>query len=308
MREWSECVAPLVGTRATIRTDGGAWPHNPGHGGLGVVVLSPDGIVVRLEWGYLGSPVSSNEAEYEAVWRALEIAEEMGLTHVDIRSDSQLVVRQLNGEWDILSAKFAGARETFKDRTDRFQKVTLEWIPREQNELANSLVTIVRGQDWGSVILSERVDGRDALGAFLIDLFNRNDIETQGYTGGYIYLAGCLVRPLPFYHREAGVCYPSVERIIFEEAKKRRPPVIFAWRPQGMHAEAMTMEQIGRMPREVVMAQDDRVEPLFAFAGDLAERVPGGRKILGYRGSRVVILEGPWRTTQEFFWWRKAEL
>lgn len=305
---WYECVAKLGGTRATFQTDGGAWPMNPGHGGLGVAVLSPDDRVVRLEWRYLGSPVTSNEAEYAAVWRALEIAKEMRLTRVDIRSDSQLVVKQLNGEWEVRSRKFQDANATFENWQRQFQGVTLEWIPREKNELANSLVEIVRRHDWGTAA-RPGVDGRDELGRFLVRMFERNDVHVLKFEGGYIHLEGCLVRPLPFYHREGGVTHPSTERTILEEARKaREKPVVFAWRPQGMHADAMTKQQVGKMPRQVALAEDNRVEPLFAFATDLKERVPEGQKKFGYRGSRVLILEGPWLTVHEFFWWRRVNI
>lgn len=307
-KNWFECVAKLGGTRATFHTDGGAWPKNPGHGALGVAMLSPDNRVVRLEWGYLGSPVTSNEAEYAAVWRALEIAKEMHLTRVDIRSDSQLVIKQLRGEWSINSEKYKDVPAIFEGWKTQFREITLTWIPREENELANSLVEIVRGQDWG-VAANLGVDGRDELGRFLVELFNGNGANVQRYEGGYIYLEGCLVKPLPFYHQEGGVTYPSTERTVLEEARRKRDrPVVFAWRPQGMHADAMTNRQIGKMPRQVELARDDRVEPLFAFVNDLTERVSGGRKRFGYRGSRVLVLDGPWRTVSEFFWWRKVDV
>ncbi len=303
-RRWGECVAKLEGTRATIHTDGGAWPHNPGHGAMGVVVSAPDGTVVRLEWGYLGSPVSSNEAEYAAIWRALEVAKDMGLTHVNILCDSQLVVKQLTGVWEVQSDKFGPVNRTFDAWVGLFEEVTLKWVPREENTLADAMVTVVRGHDWGEPNRTG-TDGREKLGEFLVAMFERNGVNVLKYEGGYIHLEGCLVKPLPFYHREAGVTYPSTERTVLEDARRKKVPVVFAWRPQGMHADVMTQRQIGRLFHQVENASDGRVQPMFAFASDVLEREPGGRKMWGYRGSRVLILEGPWRTVGEFFWFRE---
>lgn len=304
---WAECLGKIGATRATFFTDGGAWPTNPGHGAAGIATFSPDGRVVRLEWRYLGSQVTSNEAEYAAVFRALEVAKELGLLKVDLRTDSQLVAKQLAGEWQTRSAKFAGTRERYEKACEDFRGVTLEWVSREENTLADALVGIARQLDWGTAGRLG-IDGRDELGAYLADLFERHGVRVRSYDGGYLKLEAVWVRPLPFYHTEGGRTYPSIERATFEEVCRGPKPVVLAWRPQGMRQGVLDEDEMGQLPRRADLARDMRVEPLFAFANDLRERKPGGRALYGYRGTRVLVLEGPWRTAQEFFWWRKIDV
>jgi len=118
-----------------IHTDGASL-GNPGHMGIGIVVYR-DGIIVEELSEYIGSG-TNNFAEYSAVIKALETAHGMGDTDVHIKTDSQLIVRQLNGEYKV---KDPGLKP-LHERAVRLCKglaVHFEHIPREKNDEADRL-------------------------------------------------------------------------------------------------------------------------------------------------------------------------
>jgi ribonuclease HI len=118
-----------------IYTDGASL-GNPGPMGVGIVVLR-DGIVVEELSEYIGNG-TNNIAEYSAVIKALETAHGMGEMKVHVRTDSQLLVRQLNGEYKVRDLKL----RPLKRRVDELChgiEVHFEHIPREKNSEADKL-------------------------------------------------------------------------------------------------------------------------------------------------------------------------
>ncbi len=118
-----------------IFTDGSSL-GNPGPMGIGIVVYR-DGIIVEELSEYVGDG-TNNIAEYTAVVRALETAHSIGESEVHIKTDSQLIVRQLNGEYKV---KDPGLRP-LKERVERLSRglnVHFEHIPRERNDEADKL-------------------------------------------------------------------------------------------------------------------------------------------------------------------------
>src|SRR3954467_14446378 len=119
----------MAGT-ATIHIDG-ASRGNPGDAAYAVVIALPDGKVVE-ESGVLGKE-TNNVAEYTALLKALEKAKHLGLRRLRIHSDSELLVKQVNGEYrvknDDLKWLYDEARTLMKD----FASVTLTHVRREQN-------------------------------------------------------------------------------------------------------------------------------------------------------------------------------
>ena len=75
---------------------------------------------------------TSNEAEYLAVIRGLEWAVELGLREVLVRSDSMLVVWQVEGEWRIKAAHLRPLCDRVWELMDLFADVQLEWVPRKE--------------------------------------------------------------------------------------------------------------------------------------------------------------------------------
>jgi len=119
----------------TIYTDGASL-GNPGPMGIGVVIYKGETRAEELS-EYLGEG-TNNIAEYTAVLRALETAVRMGEREVHLKSDSQLVVRQLNNEYKVKDEKLKEIKKKI-DAIRSDMDVTFEHIPREKNEEADAL-------------------------------------------------------------------------------------------------------------------------------------------------------------------------
>lgn len=121
-----------------INTDGGAR-GNPGPAGLGFVIRDEFGAVLYQAGEYLGQQ-TNNFAEYSALIRALEEAVQLGGTHLDIRMDSELIVKQMKGLYKIKEPTLQElARKVFKLQ-NHFQQIIFIHIRRELNKDADALV------------------------------------------------------------------------------------------------------------------------------------------------------------------------
>jgi ribonuclease HI len=126
-----------------VHTDGGSR-GNPGPAALGVT-LEGDKIGVKGYKHYLGVK-TNNEAEYEAVVFALQKIKQLigkvavKITRVEVHADSELVVRQLNGEYKIENEKLQPLWLKIWNEKLEFAGVTFRHIPREQNAAADKLV------------------------------------------------------------------------------------------------------------------------------------------------------------------------
>jgi len=118
-----------------IFTDG-CCLGNPGPMGIGVVIYR-DGVRVEELDEFLGDG-TNNVAEYTAVIRALETVHEMGEKEAHVKSDSQLLVQQLNGEYRVKDPKLRPLKQQV-DRLCTGLKVHFEHIPREKNGEADKL-------------------------------------------------------------------------------------------------------------------------------------------------------------------------
>ncbi|MFH1620809.1 MAG: ribonuclease HI family protein [Patescibacteria group bacterium] len=127
--------------KLTIQTDGGAR-GNPGPAGIGVVVLGEDGEVLEEHAEYLGV-TTNNQAEYRAVILGLERAVALGATEVQVMADSELLVRQMNGEYKVKNPDLAKRYLEVKNLEVRLGgKVKYRHIRREQNKHADKLSNI----------------------------------------------------------------------------------------------------------------------------------------------------------------------
>ena len=118
-----------------IFTDGASL-GNPGPMGIGVVIFHSNRKIKEIS-EYIGEG-TNNVAEYTAVIRALEFAKEKKEKEVHIKSDSQLVVRQLNGEYKVKDEKLKPLKRKIELLMEGIV-VRFEHIPREQNEEADIL-------------------------------------------------------------------------------------------------------------------------------------------------------------------------
>ncbi len=119
----------------TAYTDG-ACLGNPGPMGIGIVIFR-DGVMVEQLSEYIGDG-TNNVAEYRAIIKALETAHSMGETEVHIKSDSELVVKQLNREYKVRDPQLAPLHKEV-DRLCHGIKASFEHIPREKNGKADAL-------------------------------------------------------------------------------------------------------------------------------------------------------------------------
>ena len=116
----------------------GAARGNPGPAGAGAVVLDDHGCVVARLGKYLGRQ-TNNVAEYEGLLLGLRHALELGARQVDVRADSQLMIRQLEGSYRVKNAGLAPLFNEAQRLLKRFAKVTLRHVPREENGLADEM-------------------------------------------------------------------------------------------------------------------------------------------------------------------------
>lgn len=132
-----------MSTKFRTYTDGGAR-GNPGPAGIGAVIQAFDEKsqgyqTIRAVKQYLGE-TTNNQAEYRALIAALEAASALGATEVECLLDSELVVRQLNGEYRVKDKDLAPLFLKAWNLGTGFQKITYQHIRREYNKEADKLV------------------------------------------------------------------------------------------------------------------------------------------------------------------------
>ena len=152
---WSEGLADALG-RHGVRVEthrGGGNPHdaryqlftdggargNPGPAGIGARLLSADGELVE-ELGDAIGTATNNVAEYQALLAGLELALDHGVQRLDVFLDSELVVRQVGGQYRVKDAALKALHEQATRLLRRFHEVEVRHIPREQNSEADGLV------------------------------------------------------------------------------------------------------------------------------------------------------------------------
>ena len=128
-----------------VYTDGGSQ-GNPGPSAIGVVFCNEKGQCFKKYSEYLGENLTNNEAEYQALIFALrkfkalfgkELAKNADL---EIKSDSELLIRQLKGDYKILEPKIQSLFLAAWNLKIDFKKIKFTLIPREKNKEADSLV------------------------------------------------------------------------------------------------------------------------------------------------------------------------
>ena len=116
----------------------GASRGNPGEAGFGVFVATADGTPVAELYGYLGR-ATNNVAEYQALIHALRFAVGRGARVVRVFSDSELVVRQMSGEYKVKHADMIPLHREAKSLFARLHDARLSHVPREENREADRL-------------------------------------------------------------------------------------------------------------------------------------------------------------------------
>ena len=131
-----------------IYTDGGSR-GNPGKAAIGVVFCNEMGQEIKKFGEYLGDGLTNNEAEYSAVIFALKKFKALfgkpiaKISEVEVRSDSELLVKQMNGEYKIENEKIQKFFIEIWNLKIDFKNVKFKAIPREKNREADKLVNEV---------------------------------------------------------------------------------------------------------------------------------------------------------------------
>ncbi len=116
----------------------GASRGNPGLASYGVVVYDADGRELHTGARALGR-ATNNQAEYQGVIAALEAALGLGAREVELRMDSELVIRQLSGRYKVRNPGLIPLHKRILALRERFDRVTLVHVPRAQNRVADKL-------------------------------------------------------------------------------------------------------------------------------------------------------------------------
>ncbi len=131
--------------KVIIFVDGGSR-GNPGPASVGFIFCNEKGQIFKEHSDYLGENITNNEAEYKGVILALKKFKALfgnklaKNTEIDLKSDSELLIKQLNGEYKILDEKIQPLfLEIWNLRID-FKKIKFKLIPREKNQEADRLV------------------------------------------------------------------------------------------------------------------------------------------------------------------------
>jgi len=118
----------------------GASRGNPGPAAIGATIKDEQGKLIACISQGIGR-ATNNQAEYRAVIAALEKAVRLGAEEVDINLDSQLVVRQIIGEYRVKNAALKPLYQQVKQRQSLLQGFSIAYIPRRQNKEADRLAS-----------------------------------------------------------------------------------------------------------------------------------------------------------------------
>ncbi|XP_060970947.1 uncharacterized protein LOC115703840 [Cannabis sativa] len=125
-----------------LQVDGSSTDQSSG---AGITLTTPEGqrIHTAIRFGF---PASNNEAEYEALIAGLKLAKELKARHLDIYSDSQLVVNQVLGEYMARGEKMMAYLSKIQDLLAQLEGYTIQQIPREENATADALARLATSE------------------------------------------------------------------------------------------------------------------------------------------------------------------
>ena len=126
--------------KAVLYTDG-ASRGNPGPAAIGAVIKDRQGQVLARISRRIGR-TTNNQAEYRAVIAGLEEAARLGVARVELRADSELVVKQINGLYRVKNPALRSLHQRVQELRASFQSFTAAHIPRHRNAEADRLCNV----------------------------------------------------------------------------------------------------------------------------------------------------------------------
>ena len=130
-----------------VFSDGGAR-GNPGPAAIGVVICNGSGEIVKEHRETIGE-TTNNVAEYRAVMKGLELAFEQGMEEVEYFVDSQLVARQLTGQYRITMPHLRDLYLEVKQREKKFRRVLYQQVPRTHEKIKRADKLVNQALDFG---------------------------------------------------------------------------------------------------------------------------------------------------------------
>jgi len=123
-----------------IFTDG-VSRGNPGRAAIGAIIRDERGTVIASISRSIGR-ATNNLAEYAALIAALQEAIKAGASQVEVRSDSELIVRQINGRYRVKNAALVPLHNKVRELQGQLESFSISHIPREQNVEADRLANM----------------------------------------------------------------------------------------------------------------------------------------------------------------------
>jgi ribonuclease HI len=133
--------SPQKPTNIFVANVDGASRGNPGPASYAVILRGPDG-APRFEVGKYIGRATNNVAEYYGLITALDYAAAQGIDRLLVRSDSELLVRQMQGRYKVKSADLRPLYERARKLANGFAYFAVEHVPREQNSEADALANL----------------------------------------------------------------------------------------------------------------------------------------------------------------------
>lgn len=130
--------------KLTIYTDGGAR-GNPGPAGVAYFIYDENNKLITKNSKFIGT-VTNNQAEYQALIFGLEKAKNLGAKVVKCFLDSQLIVKQLTGQYKVKDRDLKPLFAEILKLTNKFDNVSFKYISRKENKLADKLVNLAIDQ------------------------------------------------------------------------------------------------------------------------------------------------------------------
>ena len=124
--------------KVVVHVDGGAR-GNPGPAAAAAVATAPDGTALGERARYIGE-ATNNVAEYRAIQLGIELAKELGAEEIELVNDSQLVARQIGGEYRVKNKGLIPLFTETMAALREFDRWSVRDVRREQNERADELV------------------------------------------------------------------------------------------------------------------------------------------------------------------------
>lgn len=136
----SDSPSPSSSSASVLAYADGASRGNPGRSGCGALLVDPStGRVLATDTKYVGDRETNNAAEYHGLLLALQLARRHEAAHVHVLMDSQLIVRQMQGQYRVKAANLRRLHQQCKELSATLPHVTFSHVPRGDNAAADRL-------------------------------------------------------------------------------------------------------------------------------------------------------------------------